>query len=379
MEELRWLDNCLLSTGITILPWNLKRKVFAIFVLVLQFFNLCSATYSEFIEENRKSKKVSNLFVIACYVHWIEVWTFFIVFFLKRSSMYKLLRNLDIFVNRNQRQDLARLSKRMMILIVSFNLFLVLDNCRFNRDPVDWDWKLRRIAFGVFVGADSQTTSYGVMIFVTLYDWFLQLFSSTSALTLAVYVYFHRLVVNVFESHLDKLTSKGTVVNQEVFAVLQRLQKISFEFEKIFSFFPFLTLTSNLFLSSSFILSQVIHPEVFGMDDAIRTVFFQVARITMPTVLIFMVSRNNDRLFAAANNAISLMFQQQKVRSRYICLTLEVRRVCQWKATVFSMMHLDRSLIPSFTGALLTFSVLFLQIFNDTNKDTRIPQITHGD
>ena len=33
----------------------------------------------------------------------------------------------------------------------------------------------------------------------------------------------------------------------------------------------------------------------------------------------------------------------------------------------------DRSLMPAFCGVLLSFSVFFLEISNDTSKDTRMP------
>ena len=319
---------------------------------------LSSAAFTTIHDDLKKRITLSNLYIIATYVFWTEIWIFYIIFFMKRSKMFKFLNYLDKLINRNQGHDLQRLSKRMVVLIVStipFSLSVL--------ETANWDWRLRRIAFGVFGGVKTQTLSYCIMIFVALNDLILHLLISTPAFTLTVYVYFHRLVIHAFVNYFDQLLAKqskrGMVDNRESYANLEYLTKISSVFEQLFSFFPCLNLISSLFLSSSHILLQLKEPqEAF----AITLILYQVSRLLIPIILILMITRNQDRLVAAGEKTVSVI---NKNDNRDIWLMKEIMRVCKWKATVFSMIDLDRNLIPSFAGALLTFSVLFLQISND--------------
>ena len=346
----------------------------AIFFLVLGLLNLSSGTFTEIMSDIKSRNSLSNLIIVATYVLWIEIWLFYLLVFQKKSKMFKFVNRLDKLINRDQRNDLKRLSKRMVVLIVSFILFSSLVLFPYTQSIDEWHGKLRKIAFGVFGRIDPQTASYGIMIPVVLFNSITHLLMSTPAFTLAIYVYFHRFVIHAFVNYFDQFLAKhskrGGINNHESYASLKYLTKISSVFEQLFSFFPCLSLTTSLFLSSSYILLQLKEQEQ-GRTSAIGIILFQVARLLMPIILILMVSRNHDLLGAAAEKTV-LVINQSDNRDNW--LMKEIRRVCKWKATVFFMIDLDRSLIPAFCGALLSFSVLFLEISNDTCKDTKISE-----
>ena len=309
---------------------------------------LSSAAFTTIHDDLKKRNTLSNLYIIATYVFWTEIWIFYIIFFMKRSKMFKFLNYLDKLINRNQGHDLQRLSKRMVVLIVSTILFSLSV-----LETANWDWRLRRIAFGVFGGVKTQIVSYGIMIPVTLYDLIINFLVSTPTFTLAIYIYFHRLVVHAFVNYFDQLLAKhsrsGMVDNRKSYASLEYLTKITSVFEQLFSFFPCLSLTTSLFLSSSYILLQLKEPQQ-GMAFAITLILYEAARLLMPIILILMVSRNNDRLVAAAEKTISVI---NKNDIRDIWLMKKIMQVCKWKATVFSMIDLDRVLKPAFCRTLL--------------------------
>src|SRR5207248_2123840 len=136
MEEFRKIDNCLLPTGITILQCNWKRKVVAICFLLHGLLCMSSIAFTDILDNLKWRNTRSNLFIFSTFVLFTEIWIFYIIFFLKRSKMNKFVNRLDKLINRNQGHDLQRLSKRMVVLIVSITLFSTLVLCPYNNQTV---------------------------------------------------------------------------------------------------------------------------------------------------------------------------------------------------------------------------------------------------
>jgi hypothetical protein len=226
-------------------------------------------------------------------------------------------------------------------------------------ESIAWSWRKERLTFQLLGGIDGPKVKVETMVLITLYDWFLQTLGGVPLYIFGIYTYFHRMVTLVFEEKMIRVGSLSSY--QKKHLILEHISIIGSHFEELFSFLPLLSLTSDLFLSSAFIL-QPLTERKFDLKMVTTIVFTQFSRLSLLFLLIVMVSRNNDRMSTAAENVIETICHKDNVSCRDIWLMLEIRKISQWKSTVFFMTHLDRPLIPGFTGALLSFSVLFIQI-----------------
>ena len=367
MDAFRYIDNLLYVTGFNILP-NVTRRG-KIVTIVLSSFAIFTVSSASFMDVKEAVEEI-NLVGVGSIVFWISSYSYYVLILMKRRQMRKFLHTTSSFLSSKSKQELKSLAKIMSVITILFFLFQMLSYHNVSVDWIQWVWKLRRFAFGAFDdGKDRKVASPPMIFAIIIIHVPIVYLGNWITFVLSFYVFTQRMVILCVRDRMQNLVAKysrGVSISSNDFMLLNRLAKTCSSFDQIFSVFPFLILTKNFLTFSSFFLYEVMQPTSLGLESSIRIILMQTANLLLSLYLVLHVNRNNDRLTVICQETVLCINQNNNISNRHISLIQEIRHVCQWKPTALSMIYLDNTLIPAFAGAVLSFSVLFLQISKGT-------------
>lgn len=149
----------------------------------------------------------------------------------------------------------------------------------------------------------------------------------------------------------------------EAICRLVRINMARNSFEKALNVFPFIWFSVLFFACSGNIwLARHYHAMNLTMHYFIFDLTVYVVNVMLVMVVIFAVSQvkelSCEKMRKIGSRLVSLSVKDEQIT----LLVNELRHRCQMNFTGWSMFVLDKNLILSFLGGLLTFAVLFIQI-----------------
>ena len=363
MDAFQYIDNLLYVTGFNIIPnVTLRGKIMTILLSSFAIFTVSSAGLIDI----KEAVKYFDMVGVGSIVFWLWCYSYYVMILMKRGQMRKFLHTTSSFLNSKSKQELKSLAKIMSVIIILFFLFQILDYHNVSVDWIQWSWKLKRFAFGAFDdGKDRKVASVPMIFAIIIIDVPIVYLGNWVTFVLSFYVFTQRMVILSVRDQMQNLVAKysrGVSISSNDFRLLNRLAKTCSSFDQIFSVFPFLILGRNFCTFSSFFLYQVTQPTSLGLETSIRIILMEMANLLLSFYFVLHVNRNNNRLTVICQETVLCINQNNNISVRDILLVQEIRHVSQWKPTALSMIYLDNTLIPAFAGAVLSFSVLFMQI-----------------
>lgn len=362
MEFFERLDNFFWISGLKFITYNRFQRSIKAGLLIFTLFNILSCTYHDSTHFIIRPA----IFTFGDYLFWASCWICYLALFCRRKQMLKLLTIFDTGINKKSRRNLSILTMKLMTMIVLYYFVLLVTQTPLSFSPREWKWKIPRITiFGenpVFSPLTVTVTYLFRLHEVWVTNWM--------SIAVALYTFFHRLMTYYFIDQMEYIKSKVRpdkilinltgISSVSDLKQIHKLIRIQEDFENIFNVYPFLALVQNFFLVSAYIL------HIFQDDSTnqyyrvvMQYALMQAVQLILPFALIQFVNYDQKLLKLSTEDMIVSFCSCGR---RDLILFRSMRCLTKKTPTAFNTFTLDNSLIPSFAGSLLSFSVLFLQL-----------------
>jgi hypothetical protein len=174
-----------------------------------------------------------------------------------------------------------------------------------------------------------------------------------------VYTVFYRCMTALVETSLERILNytrqqqvDSRKIHRQFFVVFDAFN----DFDDIFSFLPLIWLSFN-FSQGAYI--------VFTSNDNIEmTSILLILSFVMENTCVFVLLwelERQQKTIRKILTEITFILVDKNISNQYPIHSL-MFKISETRPTVFSLFYLDRSLIPSFLGSIVSFTALFFQL-----------------
>jgi hypothetical protein len=285
----------------------------------------------------------------------------------KIGIAFKLIANLIVLVGYLQTVILFSF-KRKEIVLLSWKLFRVLDR-KYQTKVIRRSLLLALLAFGynilVIVLKNINVVIKGQNFGITFYNTILESFSAVYVVTgCFLYLSFCKLLdLNIMHNLfsvkkylLKSNTSNMVYVDKVLDITLRNMEK----FDDMFNLLPFVWLSQNFAFASSAVLTFLTDSETGYLYIA----FFLLENATMVSVVCFLSKKKKDvkKEIYLIRRMLSVKTVNTAMGFVINSINRNLESIASFKMTAWPHFFLDYSLIFSFLGSVLTFTVLFVQL-----------------
>jgi hypothetical protein len=144
--------------------------------------------------------------------------------------------------------------------------------------------------------------------------------------------------------------------------LIEHINAVNREFNRIFSIFPFLMLTVNFFLANGFILSNIKGTAFTEIDLQIQTISKAIIYLIYIVFLVMIVSHRHQEVERKAREIVIAIGKKHHVMIQDVNLIKEIERSVTKEKVWAIDCDIQQSLLISFIGHMVTFSALFYQM-----------------
>lgn len=292
------------------------------------------------------AEQIANCAIIGSYViHYIR----------KSRNMQVLLRNIALMAPRQDLNNFRRLSRYYVIAIVSSHALYYVTVVKdwvdtINNEPMP-TWLYRHIP--PFI----KPPKLAICVLV-VHRYFLHTTEYTTNIMYVFYLFVVKVIVKLQMNFLKTLQRKGDDVQRLRYVWLQ-LYDIKFEFEYIFTMYPLMTFISMFIWTTTYVASIY---EKMEMEEAIVSILTWFVCTLITFYLLHVIDDANtefERLLHQHMKHVTLKKVDQS--DAMVLLIDDVRSNLKFRLTAFGMFDLNKAIILSFSSAIVSISILFVQ------------------
>lgn len=170
----------------------------------------------------------------------------------------------------------------------------------------------------------------------------------------------HRLLICLLDTLEAILTKSDMPLPLEKAIETTRLMKrIQEKFDQCFSFIAFLIFTCNFLQAPGYLIGQFTENAGNDLESKLQTIGFSSLYLSVALMLVTTVNKRHSEL----KNRVSELVDEL-AKCPHSCKWLIATRIqaCVSRETAWGIFTIDESLIGTYAGHFLTFSVMFFQI-----------------
>jgi hypothetical protein len=309
-----------------------------------------------------------NIFFVsnASYIFFIML--FSLHFLYKRSQFRCFFRYTLKLLPKHQLAHMTALSKQ------NFRFFLlnfaahVLCGVPLTSHSIRWSYVLHhtlfvventrttRIIAGLMYVYEIVTMTMWIVVAFCLYNW--------------AHVIKHRLCMCLLDTIQAILMNRETPMNEnkrlaKTIEVIKLMRMIQGKFDDNFSFIAFLILSCNFFQAPGYLIGQFTENAGKDLESKMQTIGFSCLYLLVALILVTTVNKRHRELTDRVDELMDELSRCDPTSGGGNASTQAVAariEKCVSRETAWGLFEIDNSLIGTYAGHFLTFSVMFFQI-----------------
>lgn len=361
----RFIDGMLLTIGLRINGTKIVYHLINVVIRVLAVFELYSGLVTAVLAAVWLRPGFSLYMVTDLLIYLFGILSFHLIQ-LRHARLWRLFETSYAYVGEASQELIEKFSKRLLVVIGAFNLVHLAIAI------LNWSFKgTKSMIKDVLVyNVEDVSWYHHILIAAKLLGQivFARNLYCVSAMVYLFYVYLLHKVDECF--YLTICSNYHSMASSYVtlLKVKKSVQKRHEDFEECFDILPFFWFAILFFLSSGFVLISI---QSVGPQTEIYVLISEWLRFLSFTTLFFGVVLVADyfcrKSQAMANDFIQVIAPDNDLDKKgtelsKFMLMNELETRSSFVLTAWNFFNLDRSLILAFSGAIISFSVLFAQI-----------------
>lgn len=305
-----------------------------------------------------------NIFFVSNVSYMIFIVLFSLHFWYKRSHFRCFFHYTLNLLPKHQLPFMTSLSKQnFRFFIINFVAHVI---CGVPLTPgsIRWQYVLyhtflspksnltTRIISGLVYVYEIMTLTMWIVVAFCLYNW--------------AHVIKHRLCICLLDTLQAILTNREPPIDvskkvEKSIEVIKLMRVIQEKFDDNFSFIAFMILSCNFFQAPGYLIGQFTENAGKDLESKLQTIGFSSLYLLVALILVTTVNKRHKELMDRVDELMDELSRRDfaSASSQQIAARIEK---CVSRETAWGIFEIDNSLIGTYAGHFLTFSVMFFQI-----------------
>lgn len=345
MDCFYWTDFLLSPSGCRLFNKSAWQKVVCHVLLIVAAVRIAIS----FKLEMDAIFETFNTYSLADITYWASCIAFFCNFLIKRRSYRSFITHLVSQLKIDEMKVIETSSKKNLILFLIHYVLILTSLAPFLFRS---NWVLRRI----FVSIDNQSKVL-LVIAILQYLYELMLVCTWMTIGTCLYLITHLMKHQFSVRCLNLVMSRNS--DLERFALMSRMTQVGREFTDTFSNIPFFILVANFFEASGYLLVQM--QSSLPLLHRCQMMLFSFIFLSNVIIICLTISKRYEELERVRDQVIRAI-ESKSVKTLNDGLLIQSIQRSVTPETAWKMFEINKSMVASYLGQLLTFSVLFNQM-----------------
>ena len=210
------------------------------------------------------------------------------------------------------------------------------------------DNSLNRLISGIAYSYEVLTMTMWIVVAYCLYNW--------------AHVIKHLICLSLLDQMDVTLRQRplSSFAVEQVIESVKTMRRIQEKFDQKFSFLSFLIFTCNFLQAPGYLIGQFITgSELLDLEARTQTIIFSILYLSVALILVLTVNKRYNELKDRSEQVLDLLSKSERNNAPIVAKRIE-KAIS--KDTAWGLFTIENSLIASYAGHFLTFSVMFFQI-----------------
>ena len=317
---------------------------------LVTYFSLQNGTFNIFFVSN--TSYIGFIVFFSVYLHY------------RRPRFRRFFREALNLLPKHQLEFMSALSKQNCWLFLVYLMANLLCGIPLTAGSERWKYVLlqvfmrennftNRLIAGTLYAYEIVTLTMWIVVAFCLYNW--------------AHVIKHRLCMCLLDT-IQAILIKGDTLTalEKATEVIKLMRIVQSKFDQSFSLIAFLIFSCNFFQAPGYLIGQFTIGAGSDLVSKLQTIGFSFLYLSVALILVTTVNTRHNELMDRVGE---LMDELAKCGNQHASLIATRIETCVSKETAWGIFTIDKSLIGTYAGHLLTFSVMFFQMI-PTGKAT---------